>query len=70
MIKTDLCDLLEIEYPIIQGGMAWVADSSLASSVSNAGGLGLIAAMNSTPEWLRTEIRKTREITENPNFCI
>lgn len=66
MIKTDLCDLLEIEYPIIQGGMAWVADSSLASSVSNAGGLGLIAAMNSTPEWLRTEIRKTREITDKP----
>ena len=57
MIKTDLCDLLGIEYPIIQGGMAWVADSSLAGAVSSAGGLGLIAAMNSTPEWLRAEIR-------------
>lgn len=66
MIKTDLCDLLGIEYPIIQGGMAWVADSSLAGAVSSAGGLGLIAAMNSTPEWLRAEIRKTRELTDKP----
>lgn len=66
MIKTDLCDLLEIEYPIIQGGMAWVADSNLASAVSNAGGLGLIAAMNSTPEWLRDEIRRAKEMTDKP----
>ena len=60
--------MLGIQYPVFQGGMAWVADSSLASSVSNAGGLGLIAAMNSTPEWLRTEIRKTREITDMPKW--
>lgn len=66
MIKTPLCDLLNIEYPIIQGGMAWVADYSLASAVSNAGGLGLIAAMNMPAEILREEIRKTREITDKP----
>lgn len=65
MLKTPLCDLLNIEYPIIQGGMAWVADYSLASAVSNAGGLGLIAAMNMPPEALREEIRKTRKMTDN-----
>jgi enoyl-[acyl-carrier protein] reductase II len=46
MIKTDLCDLLGIEYPIFQGGMAWIADAKLAAAVSNAKGLGLIAAGN------------------------
>lgn len=63
MIKTQLCELLGIEYPIIQGGMAWVADASLASAVSNAGGLGLIAAMNKDAEWLRKEIRKAKQMT-------
>lgn len=66
MIKTPLCELLGIEYPIIQGGMAWIADASLASAVSNAGGLGLIAAMNADAEWLRKEIRKTKELTDKP----
>lgn len=66
MITTVLCELLEIEYPIIQGGMAWVANASLASAVSNAGGLGLISAMNSTAEQLRTEIRKAKEMTKRP----
>lgn len=46
MIKTDLCELLDLKYPIFQGGMAWIADASLAAAVSNAGGLGIIAAMN------------------------
>ena len=46
MIKTPVCDMLGIKYPVFQGGMAWVSDSSLASAVSNAGGLGVIAAMN------------------------
>ena len=46
MIKTPICELLGIEYPLFQGGMAWIANASLASAVSNAGGLGIIAAMN------------------------
>lgn len=66
MIRTDLCDLLGVEYPIMQGGMAWVADAELASAVSNAGGLGLISAMNSHAEWLRAEIRRCREMTSKP----
>ncbi len=66
MIKTPICELLGIEYPIFQGGMAWVADASLAAAVSNAGGLGLIAGMNSNGEQLRAEIRKCRELTSKP----
>lgn len=66
MIKTPLCDILGIEYPIIQGGMAWVADASLASAVSNGGGLGLIAAGNADAGWLRQEIRKAKEMTDKP----
>lgn len=66
MIKTPLCQLLGIEYPIIQGGMAWAADASLAAAVANGGGLGLISAMNSGPDWLRKEIAKARELTEKP----
>jgi enoyl-[acyl-carrier protein] reductase II len=69
MIKSELCDLLDIDYPIIQGGMAWVADASLASAVSNAGGLGLIAAMNSNGEQLREEIRKCKQMT-NKTFGV
>ncbi len=66
MIKTPLCELLNIKYPIIQGGMAWVADANLAAAVSNAGGLGLIAAMNMPKEALREEIRKARKLTDKP----
>ena len=66
MIRTQLCDILGIEYPIIQGGMAWVADASLAAAVSNGGGLGLIAAMNANADWLRAEIRKAKEMTDKP----
>ena len=65
-MKTVICDLLGIEYPIFQGGMAWVANASLASAVSNAGGLGIIAAMNSNAEQLVAEINKTRELTDKP----
>ena len=46
MIKTKLCDVLGIKYPVLQGGMAWVANASLAAAVSNAGGLGIIGAMS------------------------
>ena len=52
-MKTEICSLLGIEYPIIQGGMAWVAEHSLASAVSNAGGLGIIAAANAPCEVVR-----------------
>jgi len=63
---VDICELLGTEYPIIQGGMAWIADASLASAVSNAGGLGLIACGNADAEWVRSEIRKTKELTNKP----
>ncbi|MGN0489487.1 MAG: enoyl-[acyl-carrier-protein] reductase FabK [Ruminococcus sp.] len=66
MISTVINEQLSIQYPIFQGGMAWVADASLASAVSNAGGLGLIAAMNSNGEQLREEIRKCKELTDKP----
>ncbi len=66
MIKTELCGLLGVEFPIIQGGMAWIADASLASAVSNAGGLGIISAMNADADWVRNEIRKTRTMTDRP----
>ncbi len=66
MIKSKICELLGIKYPIFQGGMAWVADADLAAAVSEAGGLGIIAGMNMKGEQLRTEIRKLREKTEKP----
>ena len=66
MIKTKISQLLGIEYPIFQGGMAWVADAALASAVSNAGGLGIIAGMNMNGEQLRAEIRKRRETCDKP----
>lgn len=66
MIKTKLCDLLGIEYPIIQGGMAWVATAELAAAVSNAGGLGLIGCGNAPAEVIREEIRKIKELTDKP----
>ena len=64
MILTKLCELLNIQYPIFQGGMAWIADASLAAAVSNAGGLGIIAAMNANADWLREEIHKARQLTD------
>ena len=66
MISTVINEQLGIKYPIFQGGMAWVADASLAAAVSNGGGLGLIAAMNSNGEQLREEIRKCKELTDKP----
>lgn len=66
MISTVIDQSLGLEFPIFQGGMAWVADASLAAGVSNAGGLGLIAAMNSNGEQLREEIRKCKELTDKP----
>ena len=66
MIKSKICDLLGIRYPVFQGGMAWVADAELAAAVSNAGGLGIIAGMNSSGEQLRAEIQKLRTLTDKP----
>ncbi|WP_324822242.1 enoyl-[acyl-carrier-protein] reductase FabK [Sinanaerobacter sp. ZZT-01] len=66
MIKTPVCEILGIEYPIFQGGMAWIADADLAAAVSNAGGLGIISAMNANGEWLRREIHKARSLTDKP----
>lgn len=61
-----ICEILNIKYPVIQGGMAWVADASLAGAVSNAGGLGIIAAGNAPKEVIKEQIRKCREITDKP----
>jgi len=66
MISTPINEQLGIKYPIFQGGMAWVADASLAAGVSNAGGLGIIAGMNSNGDQLRAEIIKCRELTNKP----
>jgi enoyl-[acyl-carrier protein] reductase II len=66
MIKSRICEMLGIEYPVFQGGMAWVADASLAAAVSNAGGLGLISSINAGTEAVRNEIRKCRELTDKP----
>lgn len=64
MLRTPLCDLLGIDAPVFQGGMAWIADASLASAVSEAGGLGIIAAMNANADWLRDQIHQLREKTD------
>ena len=66
MIKSVICDILGIEKPIFQGGMAWIADAPLAAAVSNAGGLGLISSINFGTEAVRAEIRKARDLTDKP----
>lgn len=66
MIRSRICDMLGIQYPVFQGGMAWVADASLAAAVSDAGGLGLISSINAGTEAVRAEIRKCRELTDKP----
>ncbi len=66
MSENAVCKLLGIKYPVIQGGMAWIADAELAAAVSNAGGLGLIAAMNSNGEQLREQIKRAKEMTDKP----
>lgn len=64
MKKNPICEMLGIKYPVIQGGMAWIADAYLAAAVSEAGGLGLIAAMNSNGEQLREQIVKAKKLTD------
>jgi enoyl-[acyl-carrier protein] reductase II len=65
-MKTKVTELLQIEYPIIQGGMAWVAEHHLAAAVSEAGGFGLIGAASAPSEIVREEIRKAKELTDKP----
>ncbi|MCW2278106.1 nitronate monooxygenase [Heliophilum fasciatum] len=65
-MKTRLTELLGIQYPVLQGAMVWISEANLTSAVSNAGGAGIIAAGGRTAEWLREEIRKTRELTDKP----
>ena len=65
-MKTRITELLQIENPIIQGGMAWVAEHNLAAAVSAAGGLGIIGAANAPASWVRDEIKKARELTDKP----
>ena len=65
-MKTKITELLGIRYPIIQGGMAWVAEYHLAAAVSNAGGLGIIGAASAPPEVVREQIRKVKDLTDKP----
>lgn len=65
-MKKDICNILGIKYPIFQGGMAWVSDSKLAASVSNAGGLGIIAGANAPASHIRNEIKETKKLTDKP----
>lgn len=65
-MKTRVTELLGIEYPIIQGGMAWVAEHNLAAAVSKAGGFGLIGGANAPADVVRAEIRKAKELTDKP----
>lgn len=66
MFRTPICDILGIQYPIIQGGMAWVATAELAAAVSEAGGLGIIGAGNAPADFVRNEIRKVKKLTSKP----
>ena len=65
-MDTAVTELFGLRYPIFQGGMAWVSDAQLAAAVSNAGGLGIISAMNLSGEYLREQIQKCRELTSKP----
>lgn len=66
MIKSPICELLGIQYPVFQGGMAWIADGKLAAAVSNGGGLGIIAAGNAPGSYVREQIRIAKSLTVNP----
>lgn len=65
-MKTELTQLLGIEFPVIQGGMAWVAEYHLAAAVSEAGGLGLIGAASAPAEWVREQVREAKKLTDKP----
>lgn len=65
-MKTKITELLNVKYPIIQGGMAWVANANLAAAVSNAGGVGLIAGGGAPADVIRSEIKRAKELTDKP----
>ena len=65
-MRSRICELLNIEYPVIQGGMAWVANANLSANVSEAGGIGFIGAANAPAEWVREQIHIARQITDKP----
>lgn len=66
MMKTRITDMLGIEYPIFQGGMAWISEYRLAAAVSNSGGLGIIAAANAPAAWLKEQVKAVRKFTDKP----
>lgn len=66
MIRSAICDVLGITYPVFQGGMAWIADGKLAAAVSGGGGLGIIAAGNAPGDYVREQVRIARTLTEKP----
>ena len=66
MIKSEICEMLGIRYPVFQGGMAWIADGQLAAAVSNGGGLGIIAAGNAPAEYVREQILLAKKLTSQP----
>lgn len=66
MIRSRICEILGITYPVFQGGMAWIADGRLAAAVSEGGGLGIIAAGNAPGEYVREQIRIARSMTDKP----
>ena len=66
MIKSALCDMLGIQYPVFQGGMAWIADGKLAAAVSEGGGLGIIAAGNAPADYVKEQIHIAKELTDKP----
>ena len=66
MIKSAVCDLLGIKYPVFQGGMAWISDGKLAAAVSEGGGLGIIAAGNAPSEYVREQIKIAKDLTDKP----
>ena len=66
MLKSAICDMLKIKYPVFQGGMAHIADADLAAAVSNGGGLGIISAMNYDAKYLKGQIDKARTLTDKP----
>lgn len=66
MIQSKICEMLEIQYPVFQGGMAWIADGVLAAAVSNGGGLGIIAAGNAPGSYVREQIQIAKALTDKP----
>ncbi|HOQ97876.1 MAG TPA: enoyl-[acyl-carrier-protein] reductase FabK [Anaerolineae bacterium] len=66
MIRTPLCDLLGIEHPIVQGGMAWVGTAALTAAVSEAGAIGILGGGNAPPDWVRAQVREVKQRTSRP----